>query len=110
MPHHIGRDYLRSALSVGAVTVVDALPAHAYANRHLPSAVNLTAEDAAARAPSVLPDRAADIVVYSTDAHCTRGPDLAAALEQLGYTNISVYTEGIQPWADAGLPVEHAIT
>ena len=50
MPHQIVRSQLRAALDAGSVTVVDALPAHAFAVRHLPGAVNLTEEDAPARA------------------------------------------------------------
>ncbi len=31
---------------------------------------------------------------------------VAARLEQLGYTNIRKYPDGIQDWGDAGLPIE----
>ncbi|MFC6080241.1 DUF4440 domain-containing protein [Sphaerisporangium aureirubrum] len=102
----ISRDELRSALAGGAVTVVDALPEPAYRRRHLPGALNLTAVDAPASAEDVLPDRAAPIVVYSTDPACTRGPDLAAELKRLGYQDVRLYAEGIEDWTRSGLPVE----
>ncbi|MGI5321320.1 DUF4440 domain-containing protein [Actinomadura nitritigenes] len=102
----IARDELRAATDAGAVVTVDALPASAYERRHLPSALNLTAEDAPASAGGVLPDRAARIVVYSTDTSCTRGPDLAAELKRLGYPNVRLYADGIEDWVAAGLPIE----
>ncbi|MVZ99686.1 DUF4440 domain-containing protein [Actinomadura sp. LD22] len=102
----ISRAELSAAIGAGTAVAVDALPAPAYDRRHLPSALNLTAEDAPASAAGVLPDRAARIVVYSTDTSCTRGPDLAAELKRLGYRNVRLYAEGIEDWVAAGLPVE----
>lgn len=40
----------------------------------VPAALNLTAEDAAESAYDLLPDRSAQIIAYSTDTACTRGP------------------------------------
>ena len=104
MPTSIARDDLSAALD--SVTVVDALPPAPYGQRHLPGAINLVQEDDDAQVLGALPDRAATIVTYSTDADCTRGPDLAARLQALGYTDVRVYREGIADWVGAGLPVE----
>lgn len=107
MPTSIARDELQSALADDAVTVVDALPPAPYGQRHLPGALNLAAEDFDARiGDGVLPDRDATIVAYSTDAGCTRGPELAERLEAAGYTDVRVYREGIEDWVGAGLPIE----
>lgn len=106
MPATTTREELRAAIDEGAVTVVDALPAAPYARRHLPGAVNLVEDDAETRAPEVLPDPAAPIVTYSTSVTCGRGESLAARLEQLGYGDIRVYSDGIEDWVAAGLPVE----
>jgi mannose-6-phosphate isomerase-like protein (cupin superfamily) len=106
MPTPIARDELRSALDHDAVTVVDALPLAPYGERHLPGALNLVEEDADARVDDVLPDKAATIVTYSTDADCARGPALAERLEALGYTDVRSYREGIEDWVGAGLPLE----
>jgi mannose-6-phosphate isomerase-like protein (cupin superfamily) len=100
----ITRDELRSLLD--SVTVVDALPPAPYGKRHLPGALNLVEEDSDEHIAGVLPDRAAAIVTYSTDAGCTRGPDLAARLDALGYTDVRLYRDGIEDWVGAGLPVD----
>ena len=102
----IERDELRTEIDNGTVVVVDALPAAPYASRHLPAAVNLTGEDPDDRVAAVLPDRAAAIVVYSTDATCDRGPTMADRLQAGGYANVRLYRDGIQDWADAGYPLE----
>ncbi len=101
----IERDELRAEMDRGAVTVVDALPAAPFARRHLPGAVNLVVDQAATEAANTLPDKAAAIVTYSTDDKCGRGEGLAARLRELGYTNVRVYSGGIEDWAAAGLPV-----
>jgi len=102
----ISRDELQAAISAGSVSVVDALPASYYDQQHLPGAVNLVADDVAARAPEVLPDKDAAIVTYCSNAACPNSQQVATALEQLGYTDVRKYREGIQDWAEAGLPVE----
>lgn len=101
----INRDELAEAIDSGTVAVVDALPAAPYANRHLPGALNLTIEEIA-DAGTVLPEMKAQIVVYSTDTSCNRGPELAEALTAAGYTGVRVYADGIADWAAAGLPLE----
>jgi hypothetical protein len=46
MATSIARDELRSAMRAGGVTVVDALPAFPYGERHLSGALNRAEEDA----------------------------------------------------------------
>jgi rhodanese-related sulfurtransferase len=102
----ITRDELRAAIEDGSVTVVDALPAVPFGQRHLPGALNVVAEDSDTEVRGALPDTAAAIVTYSTDEHCTRGPELAARLRDLGYTDVRTYDGGIEDWIAAGLPVD----
>jgi rhodanese-like protein len=81
---------------VDSVTVVDAQPPTPYGQRHLPGAVNVVAEDSDEHVLGALPDTAAAVVVYSTDADCGRAPELAARLEALGYADVRIYGEGIE--------------
>jgi rhodanese-related sulfurtransferase len=98
------RDELHAAL--GRVTVVDAQPPARYGERHLPGALNLVPEDADEDVEAALPDRAAAIVVYSTDAACRRALELAARLAALGYGDVRLYREGLEDWIGAGLELE----
>lgn len=98
MATSITRDELQSALD--SVTVVDALPAAPYGQRHLPGAINLAEEDIDGRLDELLKDRSAAIVTYSTDADCTRAPELAERLESLGFTDVRTYRGGQVGYGD----------
>jgi rhodanese-related sulfurtransferase len=104
----ITRDELKAAIEADTVTVVDALGEQYWARQHLPGAVYLVAEDVTAKAPTLLPDRDAAIVTYCSNPACPNSQAVATSLEQLGYTNVRKYREGIQDWVEAGLPIESA--
>jgi rhodanese-related sulfurtransferase len=44
--------------------LVETLPATTYHHAHLPGAINLPPDQVTQRAPNLLPDKAAEIVVY----------------------------------------------
>ena len=102
----ISRQELQAALADGSVVVVDTLGSEYYERQHLPGAVNLAPGEVDERAPQLLPDRGAAIVTYCANAACANSQEVARRLEQLGYTNVRKYAEGIQDWVEAGLPVE----
>jgi rhodanese-related sulfurtransferase len=104
----ISRDELRAAIDAGSVTVVDALGESYWAKQHLPGAIYLVADDVEAQAPTLLPDKGAAIVTYCSNPACPNSQAVASKLEQLGYTDIRKYREGIQDWVEAGLLVEQA--
>ncbi|QWF77233.1 rhodanese-like domain-containing protein [Amycolatopsis sp. CA-230715] len=108
MTELISREDLRAAIDAGTVTVVDALGGDYWAKQHLPGAVPLVAADVAARAPELLPDKDALIVTYCSNPACGNSQAVASKLENLGYTAIRKYREGIEDWSGAGLALESA--
>ena len=104
----ITRDELAAAIETGAVTVVDTLGGEYYAQQHLPGARALVLADVDAQVSTVLPDRDAAIVTYCSNPACPYSGQVADRLTSLGYTNVRKYREGIQDWAEAGLPIESA--
>lgn len=70
--------------------------------QHIPGAVNLTAENVPALADRLLPDKDAANVTYCSNPACHNSTQVAGMLEQLGYTNVRRYAEGIQDWTEAG--------
>jgi rhodanese-related sulfurtransferase len=100
----ITREELRAAL--GTVTVVEALPEMYYRKAHLPGALHLPHDEVDARAPRLLPDRRADIVVYCASDTCESSHIAAERLVQLGYERVRVYVGGKKDWEAAGLSVE----
>ena len=60
----ISRDELRRRLDDTSLTIVDVLPEASYVEAHIPRALNLPLEQIPTRARELLPDLAADMVVY----------------------------------------------
>ncbi len=61
----ISRDDLKMKIdSAEKFRLVETLPAASYHHAHLPGAINLPPDQVKQLAPTLLPDKAADIVVY----------------------------------------------
>jgi rhodanese-related sulfurtransferase len=88
------------------VVIVEALPPMYYKKEHLPGAVNLPHDQIDELAPSLLPDKSAQIVVYCANTPCQNSTIATNRLIQLGYTNVKDYQEGKQDWIEAGLATE----
>ena len=86
--------------------VVDALAPMSFAHSHLPGAINFPHDQVEALAPTVVPDKNADIVVYCANADCKNSGIAAKALGALGYTNVRAYEAGKADWIEAGYPIE----
>ena len=110
MSNTITRDELKSMLDRGEdVTIVEALPEQYYRKAHLPGALLLPHDQVDELAPTLLPDRAAAVVVYCANLPCPNSEIAAERLNELGYTNVREYAEGKQDWIEAGYPVEQGI-
>lgn len=100
----IDRSTLQQRL--GKAILVEALPEKYWRDWHLPDAKHLPHDQVRQRAPHVLPDKDAEIVVYCASATCQNSHIAARVLEQMGYAEVAVYAGGKQDWQEAGLPVE----
>ncbi len=61
----ISRDELKQKIDrKDDFVLVETLPETAYDHAHLPGAINLPPDQVTIRAPNLLPDKSADIVVY----------------------------------------------
>lgn len=85
------------------VCVLDVREAGEAERGHVPGATSLPRRLLEFRIATLLPDRAAPIVVY--DGADGRAALAAHALAQAGYHDISVLTGGLPAWIAAGLPV-----
>lgn len=105
----ISLDELRQRLaSDRAPVLVEALPATYYDAEHLPGAINIPHDDVDVLAATLLPDKAAPIVVYCASGPCQNSGIAANRLAALGYTDVADYHEGKAEWIAAGLPTEHS--
>lgn len=88
------------------ITIVEALPEKYFVAEHLPGALNIPHDQIRERAPEMLPDKDALIVVYCASFECQNSRIAINVLQQMGYTNAYEYVEGKQHWLEANLPVE----
>ncbi len=103
----ITREEVRAKLENGAeVALVEALPAKYYLERHLPGALNLPRDRVDELAPTLLPDKSVEIIVYCASAPCKNSGIAAERLAELGYANVRDYHEGKADWIAAELPTE----
>ena len=64
----ISREELREKMEGGkGLILVDTMAEMYYRHSHLPGAINLPADQVGERAPDLLPDKDAEIVVYCID-------------------------------------------
>jgi len=104
MTRIIDRQELQARLSNNRpLTVLEALPAKYYLEGHLAGALHFPHDRARALAPLLVPDKATAFVVYCASAACQNSHIAAAALEALGYADVSVYAGGKKDWSEAGL-------
>lgn len=101
---------LMEAVKTGNVRIIDARSPLFFRAGHLPGAVNLPRQDfraAYARVQTVLEaDRNRRLVVYCQGESCQDSDLVAAALQALGFEDVSVFAGGWKAWQAAGNPVE----
>ena len=103
----ISREELKGKLDRGeGVVVVETLGPAYYEDAHLPGAINIPHTEVDELAPTLLPGKAAQVVVYCSNRACQNSPQTTRRLEVLGYGNVYDYEEGKQDWIEAGLPTE----
>ena len=109
MTRAITRDEIKRRLDhEGSVVLVEALPEKYFRDAHLPGAIRINHDEVTARAPTLLPDKAASVIVYCASAACQNSGKAARTLEDMGYVNVLVYEGGKEDWIGASLPTHTA--
>ena len=90
---------------LSTVVLVDALGPPYFQTVHLPGAINIPPHEVANLAPTTLPDKSAQIVVYANGSS-SNATIVLQQLAQLGYYHLALYVDGTEGWIEAGLPVD----
>lgn len=94
--------------AMGAGAFVDARPAVAFREGHIPGARNLPYESASTRLPAdilaIPPERT--VIVYCEGGDCRSSLDLAKLLHDRGFRDLRIISGGWDEWKRAGLPEE----
>ena len=100
---------LAAARAAGAgPVVIDTRSSADWAQGRIPGALSIPRSELADRAPSMLPDRDADIVVYCWGPGCNGSTKAALTLASLGYRRVRELVGGFEYWAREGLAIETA--
>jgi rhodanese-related sulfurtransferase len=86
--------------------VIDTRSPASWAQGRIPGALHVPGPELADRAPSMLPDLDADIVVYCWGPGCNGSTRAALTLASLGYRRVRELIGGFEYWAREGLAIE----
>ena len=86
--------------------LVDVLPKKSFDAQHIPKSINISGDELEDKAPKELPDKNEEIVVYCASKTCQASPNAARKLEEMGYTNVIDFDDGLAGWQDAGYKFE----
>ena len=89
-----------------SVSLIAASSKKYFKSGHLPGALNISHDEIRQKAPEMLADTDAFIVVYCASAECQNSKIAMNTLQQMGYSNVHEYVEGKNHWLEAGFPVE----
>lgn len=96
----------RAAGTGASPVVIDTRSLASWAQGRIPGAVHIPGPELADRAPSMLPDRDADVVVYCWGPGCNGSTRAAFTLASLGYHHVRELIGGFEYWAREGLAIE----
>lgn len=99
-------ELLNKLLSGPRPILVEALPERYFRAGHLPGALNINHDSIKTAAPSLLPDKDAEVIVYCANQACQNSDMAAVQLVAMGYRKVAVFKSGKQDWQDAGLVLE----
>ncbi len=86
--------------------VIDTRSSAGWVQGRIPGALHIPGSELAGLAPSMLPDRDADIVVYCWGPGCNGSTRAAFTLASLGYRRVRELIGGFEYWAREGLAIE----
>ena len=90
----------------GDFILINVLSKDSFEAKHVPKSISIPVDDLEQRAPAELPDKDKEIIVYCANLQCQASPTAAKKLEEIGYTNVTDYENGIAGWQDAGYGFE----
>jgi len=107
MTKTITREQIKEKLDAKeSFTIIEALPQKYFDSAHLPGALNIPHDEIQVRAPDLVTDKDAFIVVYCANTDCQNSKIATDTLQQMGYTNVSEYVEGKKHWLEGYFPIE----
>ncbi|PXY71479.1 rhodanese-like domain-containing protein [Candidatus Parvarchaeota archaeon] len=86
--------------------LVDVLLKNSFDSHHIPKSISIPGDELSSRASKELPDKKEEIIVYCASKTCQASPNAAKKLEEMGYTKIIDFEDGLAGWEGAGYKFE----
>ncbi|SMO97178.1 Rhodanese-related sulfurtransferase [Gracilimonas mengyeensis] len=84
-----------------APIIINALDRDSYLAQHIPGSINIPTDNAKI-AKEIIPFMESELVVYCASADCPASANLAQKLEEMGYTNVFDFEDGLEGWRQKG--------
>lgn len=95
---------LAKGIKEKSLVIIDANTAETFKAGHIPTAVHMKSSEPDAK---LLPaDKKTALVFYCKNPKCLASHEAADFAQKQGYTNIQIYSLGIDGWKEAGMSVE----
>jgi len=88
------------------VPIINVLPKEYFDKKHIPGSKNIPEAELEERAPKELPDKEKEVIVYCASTECQASPRSGEKLEEMGYTNVIDFEDGVVGWGEAGFDLE----
>jgi rhodanese-related sulfurtransferase len=103
----VGTEEVKNAVENADIYIVDARASDAYEAKRIPGAINIPYD----RIPEYYDEITtipvdARVICYCWGPNCDFSDQLATELKIMGYTNVVVFTGGMEDWEAAGHPFE----
>jgi rhodanese-related sulfurtransferase len=101
-------DEVRYYLQQPGTSLVDARSTEEYQLGHIPGALSLPLDSFDQAFPKILPalKRAKRLIIYCSGGSCGTSEELAKKLQEHGFNDLYVFTDGLPGWMRAKLPVK----
>lgn len=98
----------KAAFDEGTALFLDARPAGAYAEGHIPGALSFPLTHFRQLYPQLKPqlDQATRLIAYCDSPICHESVELVQKLQSKGYSNVAAFVDGWSEWEVANYPVE----
>lgn len=88
--------------------LVDVLGKDSFEGKHVPKSISIPVDDIEQKAPSELPDKDKEVIVYCGSTECHASVNALKKLEELGYSNVADFESGLAGWQEAGYEFEES--
>ena len=86
--------------------LIDVLDKSSFDGKHVPHSKSIPVDELEEKSKTELPDKNKEVIVYCASKECQASSHAAKKLEEMGYTNVTDFEDGLAGWQDAGYEFE----